>query len=90
VTAQEYDFIRTQTSRWLDNSDDLLKARVRDGRICDGHGDVRCESICVTNGICIFDCIEFNERFRCGDVGSEAAFLSMDLTTMFGTIIRNI
>ncbi|HEV8371460.1 MAG TPA: AAA family ATPase, partial [Pyrinomonadaceae bacterium] len=47
--------------------------------ICDGHGDVRCESICVTNGICIFDCIEFNERFRCGDVGSEAAFLSMDL-----------
>jgi hypothetical protein len=59
--------------------DDLLKVRVRDGRICDGHGDVRCESICVTNGICIFDCIEFNERFRCGDVASEVAFLSMDL-----------
>jgi len=36
-------------------------------------------SICVTNGICIFDCIEFNERFRCGDVASEVAFLSMDL-----------
>jgi predicted kinase len=59
--------------------DDLLKARVGDGRVCDGHGDVRCESICVTNGVCIFDCIEFNERFRCGDVASEVAFLSMDL-----------
>jgi aminoglycoside phosphotransferase family enzyme/predicted kinase len=79
ITAPEYGFVRTQTMRWLDNLDDLLKARVRDGRICDGHGDVRCESICVTNGICIFDCIEFNERFRCGDVASEVAFLSMDL-----------
>src|SRR5262249_12778754 len=29
--------------------------------------------------ICIYDCIEFNDRFRCGDVASEAAFLAMDL-----------
>jgi uncharacterized protein len=61
------------------NSDELLRSRVRDGRICDGHGDLRCESICVTDGICIFDCIEFNDRFRCGDVASEVAFLEMDL-----------
>jgi predicted kinase len=34
----------------------------------------------VTDGaICIYDCIEFNDRFRCGDVASEAAFLAMDL-----------
>ncbi len=79
ITAAEYNLIRTQTACWLDNLDDLLKARVRDERICDGHGDLRCESICVTNGICIFDCIEFNERFRCGDIASEVAFLSMDL-----------
>ena len=46
----------------------------------DGHGDVRCESVCVTDdAICIYDCIEFNDRFRCGDVASEAAFLAMDL-----------
>src|SRR5262249_40096457 len=46
----------------------------------DGHGDVRCESVCVKDdGICIYDCIEFNDRFRCGDVASEAAFLAMDL-----------
>ncbi len=78
ITAQEFDLIRAQTSRWFDNLDKLFKGRVQDGRICDGHGDVRCESICVTNGICIFDCIEFNERFRCGDIASEVAFLSMD------------
>jgi len=53
--------------------------RVREGHVVDGHGDVRCESVCVTDGICIFDCIEFSDRFRCGDVASEVAFLGMDL-----------
>jgi predicted kinase len=27
----------------------------------------------------LFDCIEFNERFRCADVAAEVAFLAMDL-----------
>ena len=27
----------------------------------------------------VIDCIEFNERFRCGDVASEVAFLAMEL-----------
>src|SRR4030043_993120 len=29
--------------------------------------------------VCIYDCIEFNDRFRYGDVASEIAFLAMDL-----------
>jgi predicted kinase len=33
----------------------------------------------MTDEVCFFDCIEFNERFRCGDVASEVAFLAMDL-----------
>ena len=57
----------------------LFDARVRDGHVVDGHGDVRCDSVCITDGICIFDCIEFSDRFRCGDVASEVAFLAMDL-----------
>jgi hypothetical protein len=65
--------------RWLGEHEDLLRTRVSEGRIRDGHGDVRAESICVTNGLCIFDCIEFNERFRFSDIASEAAFLAMDL-----------
>jgi uncharacterized protein len=63
----------------MDNSNGLFNERLRDGRICEGHGDVRAESICATDGICIFDCIEFNERFRCGDIASEVACLAMDL-----------
>ena len=29
--------------------------------------------------VVVIDCIEFNERFRCGDVATENAFLAMDL-----------
>ncbi|HWP43578.1 MAG TPA: AAA family ATPase, partial [Blastocatellia bacterium] len=79
ITAAEYETIRGWVEGWLDSNQEMLQKRVRDGRICDGHGDVRSESICITDGICIFDCIEFNERFRSGDVASEAAFLAMDL-----------
>ena len=45
----------------------------------DGHGDLHLDSICVTDPIRIFDCIEFNERFRYQDVAEEVAFLAMDL-----------
>jgi hypothetical protein len=53
---------------------------VADGRIRDCHGDVHAGSICLPNDdVLIFDCIEFNERFRYGDVAAEIAFLAMDL-----------
>jgi predicted kinase len=45
----------------------------------DCHGDLRTNAVCVENGICIFDCIEFNERFRYCDVASDLAFLAMDV-----------
>jgi len=56
-------------------------ARVDAGRVRDGHGDLRLEHVYFeTDGsITIIDCIEFNDRFRYGDVCSDIAFLSMDL-----------
>jgi predicted kinase len=79
VTPDEFDAIHAWITGWIDASAGLLERRVTGGWICDGHGDMRCESICITDGICIFDCIEFNRRFRCGDGASEVAFLAMDL-----------
>jgi aminoglycoside phosphotransferase family enzyme/predicted kinase len=79
IAASDFELIRAWIGNWLDENEVLLNERVAKGHICDGHGDLRCESICVTNGICIFDCIEFNDRFRCADVANEAAFLAMDL-----------
>ncbi|MFY9608838.1 MAG: AAA family ATPase [Blastocatellia bacterium] len=79
IAAETYESIREWVTRWLGENKKLLRARVIEGRMRDGHGDIRAESICVTNGLCIFDCIEFNERFRFSDVASEVAFLAMDL-----------
>jgi hypothetical protein len=75
-----YDAIHSWVNKEIEAKAGLFDRRGPEGRIVDGHGDMRCESVCVMNGaICIFDCIEFNDRFRCGDVASEAAFLAMDL-----------
>jgi aminoglycoside phosphotransferase family enzyme len=71
--------IASYVDRFLADRRALFDSRIAAGRIRDCHGDLRAESVCITNGLCIFDCIEFNDRFRYGDVAAEVAFLAMDL-----------
>ena len=49
------------------------------GRVREGHGDLRAEHICLVGEIEIFDCVEFDAALRYGDIASEIAFLAMDL-----------
>jgi aminoglycoside phosphotransferase family enzyme/predicted kinase len=59
---------------------ELLDERARNGFVLEGHGDVRCDCICFTEGrVEIFDCLEFSESLRYCDVAAEIAFLAMDL-----------
>ena len=53
--------------------------RVAAERIRDCHGDLYSANICLAEKVFIFDCIEFNERFRYSDVAADIAFLAMDL-----------
>lgn len=54
--------------------------RVRERRVLDCHGDLHLQHIHLTpRQVHIFDCIEFNDRFRYLDVANEIAFLAMDL-----------
>ncbi len=63
------------TAHWRPLNDRALEGRVREG-----HGDLRAEHICLLgNEIDVIDCVEFSERLRYGDVASEVAFLAMDL-----------
>ncbi len=68
-------------SQWFFNSHrEILNTRALAGRFREGHGDLRMEHICVyQEQLYIFDCIEFNERFRCIDVAADLSFLLMDL-----------
>ena len=53
-------------------------ARVGDGRIVEGHGDLRPEHICFEQAPVIFDCIEFDPQLRQLDVADELSFLAME------------
>lgn len=57
----------------------LFTQRIKAGKIRDCHGDLHMKNICITNGVYVFDCIEFNPRFRYGDVAADISFLAMDL-----------
>lgn len=79
IPQYQYDFIRNYVDIFLEKKKILLEKRITDHKIRDCHGDLHLEHICIADEIIIFDCIEFNERFRFGDVAAEVAFLTMDL-----------
>jgi len=79
VLRAKYERIRGYTNGFIESNAGLFEKRVAEGRIRDCHGDLHAAHVCFTDDICIYDCIEFNNRFRYCDVVSELAFLAMDL-----------
>jgi len=79
ITAQQDRYLRAYVRSFSIRRRALLEERVRQGHIRDCHGDIRLDAVCFTDGVCIFDCIEFNRRFRYSDVAADIAFLAMDL-----------
>ncbi len=79
ISKEKYQHIKAYTESYIGEKAALFHKRVADGRIRDCHGDLHAAHICFTDDICIYDCIEFNDRFRYCDVASEVAFLAMDL-----------
>ena len=66
--------------RFLAGRAPLFDARIRDGRIVDGHGDLLADDIfCLDDGPRILDCLDFDDRLRWLDGLDDAAFLAMDL-----------
>ncbi len=57
----------------------LFRKREKEGRICEGHGDLRCEHVYLGPRPQIIDCIEFDETLRWGDVAGDLGFLLMDM-----------
>jgi hypothetical protein len=94
LEKERFDFVMESSRGFFRDRGALFKRRIREGRICDGHGDLRAEHIYFIGGlqrrpptraspslreIQVIDCIEFNERFRYGDAASDLAFLHMDV-----------
>jgi aminoglycoside phosphotransferase family enzyme len=71
--------VREYVAVYLEREAARFAARVAAGRSRDCHGDLQAQHVCCVEPVQIFDCIEFNHRFRFGDVAGEIAFLAMDL-----------
>ncbi len=81
INKWRYKKIIEWTREFIIENRSLFETRIKEGYIREGHGDLYSANICFDDlkKVYIFDCIEFNERFRSGDVASDIAFLSMDL-----------
>ena len=64
--------------RFLKGHVELLNARVEDGRIVEGHGDLRPEHIYLLDPPIIMDCLEFNRELRLLDPVDELAYLAIE------------
>ncbi|MBX6423869.1 bifunctional aminoglycoside phosphotransferase/ATP-binding protein [Thermosulfurimonas sp. F29] len=76
-----YEHIVSWSRRFMEENRGLFEERIRQGFVRDGHGDLYSANVCYDDlrAVYVFDCIEFNERFRCGDVAQDLAFMAMDL-----------
>ena len=80
ITARQLQTIEDYCRGFIASHWKMLNARAAAGQVREGHGDLRCEHICIEDGkISIFDCVEFSERLRTCDLASEVGFLAMDL-----------
>lgn len=79
LSNTQFHTIEQWTKRFYNLHEALFTRRIEEGRIRDCHGDLHMEHVCLTDKIAIFDCIEFNDRFRYSDTLADIAFLLMDL-----------
>ena len=79
ITARDLRIIADWGGEYLDRHDALFTERVSQGFIRDCDGDIHMGNICLADRVWIFDCIEFNSRFRYTDTAADIAFLMMDL-----------
>jgi hypothetical protein len=79
LSREAFDAIRYFTSRFYARKRTLLASRVQRHRIRDCHGDLHLDHVHLgPDELSIYDCIEFNDRFRYIDVANDIAFLAMD------------
>lgn len=80
IQPEALEAIQQDVNRFYLRQAALLEKRMEEGRIRDCHGDLHLDHIHMQDDrLCIFDCIEFSDRFRYTDVAADIAFLAMDL-----------
>jgi aminoglycoside phosphotransferase family enzyme/predicted kinase len=80
VEPETFEAVRTWQLGCLERNTKAFETRQEQGRILDGHGDLRLEHVYFEgHDPVVIDAIEFNERFRIADVAADVAFVAMEL-----------
>lgn len=80
ITPVAYEALEFYNDKFFETKSEMLLERKDKGHIKDCHGDLHLEHVNFgSRDICIYDCIEFNDRFRYIDIASDVAFMAMDL-----------
>jgi aminoglycoside phosphotransferase family enzyme len=86
IQRKDFHAIQKWTGDFYNANRARFYRRIKANRIRDCHGDLHMEHICLTQDLPIFDCIEFNRRFRYTDAACDIAFLLMDLEYHGGVV----
>jgi uncharacterized protein len=79
ISSAAFEAVRHFTNRFYIVNENLFWERIQQHRILDCHGDLHLDHVHLTpEANTIFDCIEFNDRFRFIDIANDLAFLAMD------------
>ena len=79
ISPAGFDAICHYTNQFYVANEKLFSERIQQHRILDCHGDLHLDHVHLTpKATTIFDCIEFNDRFRFIDIANDLAFLAMD------------
>jgi len=81
VFAQPADQVRAlclMQRSLLERHPERFEQRVLEGRIVEGHGDLRPEHICLAPPLAIIDCLEFSSEYRTLDTVDELGFLALE------------
>jgi aminoglycoside phosphotransferase family enzyme/predicted kinase len=79
LTAEQDTVCRAYGEAFFARQSAVLQRRVRELRIRRTHADLRSDAICMENGVCIFDAVEFSRRLSLLDIARDVGFLLMDL-----------
>lgn len=79
--------MHARLARFLRDAGKLFDRRAADGRIIEGHGDLRPEHACLEEPPVVFDRLEFNRAFRLVDAADELASLAMECERLGAPIV---
>src|SRR5262249_50756405 len=80
VSRETFEIVRRWQLGILDGESGRFAARIEQGRIREGHGDLRLAHVYFEDADpIVIDCVEFSERLRNGDAAADVAFLAMEL-----------